>query len=38
MGKKKSYRARTRDRMFLMPPSMKEWLKEDHLGGSSWTW
>ena len=31
MGKKKSYRAWTQDQMFLMPPSMKEWLKEDHL-------
>ena len=31
MGKKKSYQAWTQDQMFLMPPSMKEWLKEDHL-------
>ena len=31
MGKKKSYQAWTQDQMFLMPPSMREWLKEDHL-------
>ena len=31
MGRKKSYQPWTQDRMFLMPPSMREWLKEDHL-------
>ena len=31
MGRKKSYQPWTQDQMFLMPPSMKEWLKEDHL-------
>ena len=30
MGRKKSYQPWTQDQMFLMPPSMKEWLKEDH--------
>ena len=31
MVKRKSYQPWTQDRMYLMPPSMKEWLKEDHL-------
>ena len=31
MGKRKSYQPWTQDQIFLMPPSMKEWLKEDHL-------
>ena len=31
MGKQKSYQPWTQDQIFLMPPSMKEWLKEDHL-------
>ena len=31
MGRKKSYQPWTQDQMFLMPPSMREWLKEDHL-------
>ena len=31
MGRKKSYQPWTQDQMFLMPPSMKDWLKEDHL-------
>ena len=29
---KKQYQAWTQDQLYLMPPSMREWLPADHLG------
>ncbi len=34
MGKQKSYQPWTQDQIFLMPPSTKEWLKDDHQASS----
>jgi hypothetical protein len=34
----KTFRPYEPDQMLLMPPSLADWVPEDHLAGSSATW